>query len=156
MTHVLLKLSKLTLGEETEEMNRDPPGKPAPDSVSGLTRDGKLNSLTKPKSSPVARSFWSLVSEAAFTKLNDGHIPSQVGPRTDVQVAQSIFSNWTQKQHYDLREQTPLRKQRNMLSDLRDADVLSASSWSLKEELIFSSGIHLEEFTCREKIRMRC
>ncbi len=58
------------------------------------TLDGKLNSLRKPKSSPVASSLWSLVSEAALTKLSVGHIPSQVGPRTDVQLAQSSFSNW--------------------------------------------------------------
>lgn len=59
-----------------------------------LTLDGKLNSLRKPKSSPVASSLRSLVSEAALTKLSVGHIPSQVGPRTDVQLAQSSFSNW--------------------------------------------------------------
>lgn len=60
-----------------------------------LTRDGKLNSFRKPKSSPVAKSFRSLLSDAAFTELSDGQIPSQVGPTTDVQVAQSSFSNWT-------------------------------------------------------------
>ncbi len=59
-----------------------------------LTLDGKLNSLRKPKSSPVASSLWSLVSEAVLTKLSVGHTPSQVGPRTDVQLAHSSFSNW--------------------------------------------------------------
>ncbi len=58
------------------------------------TLQGKLKSLTKPKSSPVASSFLSLVSEEALTKLSVGQMPSQVGPSTDVHVAHSIFSNW--------------------------------------------------------------
>lgn len=58
-----------------------------------LTLDGKLNSFRKPKSSPVASSLPSLVSEAALTRLSVGHIPSQDGPRTEVQLAHSSFSN---------------------------------------------------------------
>lgn len=66
-----------------------------------LTRDGKLNSLRKPKSSPLARSFRSLLSDVALTKLSVGHIPSQVRPRTDVQLAQSSFSNCNRRQRVD-------------------------------------------------------
>lgn len=60
-----------------------------------FTLQGKLNSLMKPKSSPVASNFLSLVSEEALTKLSVGQIPSQVEPRTDVHVAHSTFSNYT-------------------------------------------------------------
>lgn len=60
-----------------------------------FTLQGKLNSLMKPKSSPVASNFLSLVSEEALTKLSVGQIPSHVAPRTDVHVAHSTFSNCT-------------------------------------------------------------
>lgn len=60
-----------------------------------FTLQGKLNSLMKPKSSPVASNFLSLVSEEALTKLSVGQIPSHVAPRTDVHVAHSTFSNYT-------------------------------------------------------------
>lgn len=38
----------------------------------------------------------SLVSEEALTMLSVGQIPSQVGPRTEVQVAQSTLPNCRQ------------------------------------------------------------
>jgi len=70
-----------------------------------LTLDGKLKSFRKPRSSPVASSAPSLESEAAFTKLSGGQIASQLGPRTEVQLAQSSFSDWNHKQ-VDLQMRT--------------------------------------------------
>lgn len=60
-----------------------------------ITFTGYENSFTNPKSSPVASSVPSFVRLAAFTTVTSlcmGQIPSQVGPRTHVQVSHSIFS----------------------------------------------------------------
>ena len=60
-----------------------------------LTLAGYRKSLTKPKSSAVARKRRSGDSEAALTSVTSllgGHTPSHVGPSTQVQVDQSNFS----------------------------------------------------------------
>lgn len=44
-----------------------------------------------------------------------------------------------------------LKTESGKQTDLSHADVLFASSRSLKEKLLFSSGVHLQQLTCRQK-----
>ena len=62
-----------------------------------LTLTGKSNTLTKPKSSPVANSFLSLVKSEVFTSVTSecgGQIPSQLSPNTPVQENHSMFAEF--------------------------------------------------------------
>lgn len=80
--------------------------------------------------------------------LSDGHIPSQVGPRTEVQVAQSSFPNCGHRNGRVRTRSEEGRTGSGQLTDLGHADVLSPSSRSFEEQLLFSSSVHLQEFTC--------
>lgn len=115
-----------------------------------LTLDGKLNSFRKPKSSPVASSLPSLVSEVALTMLSVGHIPSQVGPKTEVQLAQSSFSNWKHINKYVGEKSRDVKTGGGRLTDLWHTDVLLPSSRSFEEKLLFSPSVHLQQFPCQQ------